>query len=137
LGKILGNGVLAYFNVPLSQSDHVLRAVRAAWRLCRAVEAFHPRLPETFRFQFGVGVDTGEVIVGNLGAPQLMNLTVIGDAVNVSQCLQEQARGGQVLLSQQAYGLVQDYVKADLVGLAEVKGHSQPEPVFEVVSVQM
>ncbi|MFN2269538.1 MAG: response regulator [Anaerolineae bacterium] len=137
LGKIMGDGVLAYFNVPLCQSDHVLRAVRAAWRLCRAVEAFHSRLPETSRFQFGVGVDTGEVIVGNLGAPQVMNLTVIGDAVNVSRCLQEQARGGQVLLSQQAYGLVQDYVKAELAGLVEVKGHPQPDPVFEVKSVQM
>ncbi|MFL7792109.1 MAG: response regulator [Anaerolineae bacterium] len=136
LGKILGDGVMAYFNASLPQSDHVLRAVRAAWRLCRAVEEFHSEFPEASQFQFGVGVDTGEMIVGNIGAPQSMSFTVIGDAVNVSRRLQEQARGGQVLLSQQAYGLVQDYVKAELVGLVEFKGHSQPEPIFEVVAVQ-
>jgi class 3 adenylate cyclase/DNA-binding response OmpR family regulator len=137
LDKFLGDGVMAYFNAPLAQPDHVLRAVRAAWRLCRAVEESHARLPEASRFHFGVGVSVGEVIVGNIGAPQLMNFTVIGDAVNVSRWLQEQAQGGQILISQQVYGLVQDCVKARPVGLIEFKGHPQPEPAFEVVSVQV
>jgi class 3 adenylate cyclase/DNA-binding response OmpR family regulator len=136
LGKILGDGVMAYFSTPLPQSDHVLRAVRAAWRLCRAVEEFHSEFPEASQFQFGVGVDTGEVIVGNIGVPGAMSFAVVGDAVNASRRLQEQARGGQVLLTQQAYGLVQDYVRAELVGMVEFKGHSQPEPIFEVVAVQ-
>ena len=76
-------------------------------------------------------------MVGNIGAPQQMNFTVIGDAVNVGRRLQEQARGGQILVTQQVYGLVQDYVQAEMVGLVEVKGHSQPEPVFEVVTVHL
>ena len=80
-------------------------------------------------------MSTGEVVVGNIGAPQLMNFTVIGDAVNVGRRLQEQAHGGQILVTQQVYGLAQDYIKAEMAGLIEVKGHAQPEPVFEVVSV--
>jgi class 3 adenylate cyclase/DNA-binding response OmpR family regulator len=135
LDKFLGDGVMAYFNAPLAQSDHVLRAVRAAWRLCRSLEEAHTKLPEASQFHFGVGVSTGEVVVGNIGAPQLMNFTVIGDAVNVGRRLQEQAHGGQILVTQQVYGLAQDYIKAEMAGLIEVKGHAQPEPVFEVVSV--
>jgi class 3 adenylate cyclase/DNA-binding response OmpR family regulator len=137
LDKFLGDGVMAYFNAPLAQPDHVLRAVRAAWRLCRSLEDVHTRLPEASQVRFGVGVSTGEVIVGNIGAPQLMSFTVIGDAVNIGRRLQERARGGQILVTQQVYGLAQDYVKAEMAGLIEVKGHSQPEPVFEVVSVQL
>jgi len=137
LDKFLGDAVMAYFNAPLPQSDHVLRAVRAAWRMCRAVDKAHASLPPASRLRFGVGVSTGDVLVGNIGAPQLMNFTVIGDAVNVSRRLQERAHGGQILICQQVYSLVRDYVETRLVGMAELKGHPQPEPVFEVVTVHV
>jgi len=135
--KFLGDAVMAYFNAPLPQPDHALRAVRAAWRICRAVDESHSQLPPASRLQFGVGVSTGEVLVGNIGAPQLMSFTVIGDVVNVSRRLQEQARGGQILICQQVYGLVQGYVEARSVGIIELKGHPQPEPVFEVVALHV
>jgi class 3 adenylate cyclase/DNA-binding response OmpR family regulator len=178
LDKFLGDAVMAYFNAPLPQPDHALRAVRAAWQVCRKIEESHARLPPASRLQFGVGVSTGEVVVGNIGAPQLMNFTgksqdapacgwggmasgglgaaaptgfflgrspdlwsgfftVVGDAVNVSQRLQAHAIEGQVLISQQVYGLVQEYVEAQPVGMVEIRGHAQPEPAFEVVSVKL
>jgi class 3 adenylate cyclase/DNA-binding response OmpR family regulator len=137
MDKFLGDGVLAYFNAPLRQEDHVLRAVRAAWRLCRSIEEAHKKLPEASRFHFGVGVSTGEVLVGNIGAPQMMNFTVIGDAVNVGRRLQQHARGGQILISHQVYELVQNHANAQPAGMLEVKGHPQPDPVYEVVSVQL
>jgi len=133
LDKFLGDAVMAYFNAPLPQPDHALRAVRAAWRICRAVEESHSHLPPTARLQFGIGISTGEVLVGNIGAPQLMSFTVIGDAVNVSCRLQEHAHGGQVLICQRVHDLVQGHVEMRPVGELEIKGHPQPEPVFEVV----
>lgn len=135
LDKFLGDGVLAYFNAPLPQPDHALRAVRAAWRVCRAVEKAHVQLAPGSQLKFGVGVSTGEVLVGNIGAPQLMSFTVVGDAVNVGRRLEEQAAGGQILISRQTYELVQAHVEARPVGAIEIKGHLQPEPAFEVVSV--
>jgi len=137
LDKFLGDAVMAYFNAPLPQPDHALRAVRAAWRICRSVDESRFNLPPASRLQFGVGVSTGEVLVGNVGAPQLMSFTVIGDAVNVSRRLQEHARGGQILICQQVYGLVRGYVEARPVGMMELKGHPQPEPAFEVVAVHV
>ena len=137
LDKFLGDAVMAYFNAPLPQPDHALRAVRAAWRICRAIDESHSQLPPASQLQFGVGVCTGEVLVGNIGAPQLMTFTVIGDAVNVSRRLQEQARGGQVLICQQLYRLVQDRIEARPAGVVEIKGHQQPEPIYKVVAVHM
>ena len=137
LDKFIGDAVLAYFNAPLPQPDHALRAVRAAWRICQTVEESHADLPVASRLQFGVGVSTGEVLVGNIGAPQLMSFTVIGDTVNMSRRLQETARGGQVLICQQVYGLVRGYVEARPVGMVELKGHANPEPVYEVVAMHV
>ncbi len=137
LDKFIGDAVMAYFNAPLPQPDHALRAVRAAWRACRAVEESHRRLPPPFQLLFGVGISTGEVLVGNIGVPQMMNFTVIGDTVNVSRRLQEYAQGGQILITQPVYEKVRQYIKARPVGLIEIKGHTQPEPAFEILSVQM
>jgi len=137
LDKFLGDAVMTYFNAPLPQPDHALRAVRSAWRICHAVEDSHSQIPPTTRLQFGIGISTGEVLVGNIGAPQLMSFTVIGDAVNVSRCLQEHAHGGQILICQRVHDLVQDYVETRPVGEVEIKGHPQPEPVFEVVAVRV
>jgi len=136
LDKFLGDAVMAYFNAPLPQPDHALRAVRAAWRICRAVDQSRS-LPPASRLQFGVGISTGETLVGNIGTSQLMNFTVIGDAVNMSRRLQEQAQGGQVLICQQVYGLVKGYVEARPVGMVELKGHQQLEPAFEVLAVHV
>lgn len=137
LDKFLGDGVMAYFNAPLPQPDHALRAVRAAWRVCRAVEESHGKLPPASRLSFGVGVSTGQVVIGNIGTPQLMNFTAIGDAVNVSLRLQEHARAGQILITQQVYDVVKDDVEARSVGTVELKGHPQPEPAYEVLLVRM
>jgi adenylate cyclase len=64
-----------------------------------------------------------------------MNYTVIGDSVNKVKRLQEQAKGGQVLISQETYHLVQDHVHAQSVGEVLLKGQSQPEPVYEILNV--
>jgi class 3 adenylate cyclase/FixJ family two-component response regulator len=137
LDKFLGDGVMAYFNAPLPQQDHTLRAVRAAWRLCRTIEAAHAKLAVSSRFHFGVGVSSGEVLVGNIGAPQMMNFTVIGDAVNVGRRLQQNARGGQILISRRVHEAVQGSVEAVPAGRLDFKGHAQPQPVFEVVGVDL
>jgi class 3 adenylate cyclase/CheY-like chemotaxis protein len=133
--KFLGDAVMALFNAPFPQPDHALKAVRAAWRMCQAIDESHADLPSASQLQFGVGISTGEALVGNIGAPQLMSFTAVGDAVNVSRRLQMHALGGQILICQQTYSLVQDYVGARAVGVIEVKGHPQPEPAFEVLSV--
>jgi class 3 adenylate cyclase/FixJ family two-component response regulator len=135
LDKFMGDAVMAFFNAPLPQSDHALRAVRAAWRLCQMVEKLHQHLPAEHRLYFGVGVGIGEAVVGNIGTAQMMNYTVIGDSVNKVKRLQEQAKGGQILISQETYYAIQSDVEVRNVGEILLKGQNQPRPVYEVVAL--
>jgi class 3 adenylate cyclase len=135
LDKFMGDAVMAFFNAPLPQTDHPLRAVRAAWRLSQMVEKLHQHLSPEHRLYFGVGVGIGEAVVGNVGTAQMMNYTVIGDSVNKVKRLQEQAKGGQILVSQETYYAIQSDVDARSVGDILLKGQNHPELVYEILNV--
>lgn len=136
LDKFMGDAVMAFFNAPLSQPNHPLRAIRAAWALCQSVKNLHRYLPESHRLHFGVGVGVGEAVVGNIGTSQMMNYTVIGDSVNKIKRLQENAKGGQILISQETRDLVHDFVEVKLVGDIHLKGQSRPEPIYEILGLR-
>jgi class 3 adenylate cyclase/DNA-binding response OmpR family regulator len=135
LDKFMGDAVMAFFNAPLPQPDHPIRAVRAAWEMQRAVKQLHKRLPPGYRLEFGIGVGIGDAVVGNIGTQNLMNYTVIGDAVNKVKRLQEQAKGGQILISQVTYHMVQEYIQAKSLGNVHLKGQPHPEVVYELLKV--
>ena len=131
LDKFLGDGVMAFFNAPLPQEGHVLAAVRAATQMqARLRELLGP---SGDRISFGVGINTGEGIVGNIGTAELMNYTIIGDVVNVAARLQGEARAGEVLLSGGAYEQIAELVEVEELGAVHVKGRAQPVPIFKVV----
>jgi class 3 adenylate cyclase len=135
LDKFMGDAVMAFFNAPLAQPDHALRAVRAAWNLRGRVQQLHQYLPPEHRLQFGVGVGVGEAVVGNVGTPQMMNYTIIGDAVNRVKRLQENAQGGQILINREAYYALQDRIEVRVLDNIHLKGQSRPEAVYQVLSV--
>lgn len=135
LDKFMGDAVMAFFNAPLPQPDYLLRAVRAACHLCRRVELLHQQLVPEHQLKFKVGVGLGEVIVGNIGTPQLMNFTIIGDAVNKAKRLQENAEAGQILIAQETYELIKSQIQARYVAELHLKGQNLPEPVYEVLNL--
>ena len=75
-------------------------------------------------------------VVGNIGTEQQRNYSAIGDSVNYAKRLQENAKGGQILISQIGYRLVEDFVKVIELPLLQVKGRSTPEIVYEVVGLK-
>jgi adenylate cyclase len=81
---------------------------------------------------FGVGINSGEAIAGNLGAARRLEYTVIGDAVNIASRLESQSRGGEVLISQSVYEKVERLVEAVPRAPVKLKGKSQPVPLWEV-----
>ncbi|RME06416.1 MAG: PAS domain S-box protein, partial [Anaerolineae bacterium] len=112
LDKFMGDAVMAFWNAPDRQPDHVLRAVRAAWKIRQAVEIHRARQPRDQRLFFSIGINTGEAMVGNVGTRELFNYTAIGDAVNFAQRLEAAALPGQILLAEAVYRQVADAVVA-------------------------
>jgi class 3 adenylate cyclase/DNA-binding response OmpR family regulator len=132
LDKFMGDAVMAFFNAPLPQTDYALRAVQAAVEMQRRITATSRLRAPLQRLQFGVGIATGDAIVGNIGTAQLMNYTAIGISVNLARRLQESAKGGQILIDLATYQAAADHIKARPLGLLEVKGMREPLPVFDV-----
>ena len=134
--KFLGDAVMAWFNAPLPQTDHSLRAVRAALALKSAVEALHAELPSEAHLSFGVGIHYGEAVLGWIGTEKRLEYTAIGDSVNTAKRIQENAARNQILISKEAYERVRDQVEAKPFALLHVKGKSEAVDVYEVVGLK-
>jgi class 3 adenylate cyclase/CheY-like chemotaxis protein len=136
LDKFMGDAIMALFNAPLPQPDYALRAVQAGVDIQRRITATSQLLVQLHRLQFGIGISTGDAIVGNIGTAQLMNYTAIGNSVNLARRLQENAKGGQILIDQATFDAVSTRVRSRALGLLEVKGLRDPVAVFEVLGVR-
>jgi len=137
LDKFVGDGAMAIFNAPVPQEDHTLRAVCAALAMRRAVREHHAQVDEREQLHFGIGVAVGEAVVGNIGSAVLQNFTAIGNCVNFSSRLSSLAGPGQILISAEACERVKDHVETRFIGYIQVKGHSQPDPVYEVLGLKL
>ncbi len=134
--KFLGDAVMAWFNAPLPQPDHTLRAVRAALDLKAAVEKLHAELPAEAQLSFGVGIHYGEAVLGWIGTEKRLEYTAIGDSVNTAKRIQENSAKGQILISKEAYDRVKKQVQAKPYAPLQVKGKSDPLEVYEVVGLK-
>jgi len=135
--KYLGDAVMAHFGTPLRPiADHALQAVRTAWAIKQKMDEYHKSVPPADRLSFGMGVNTGEAVVGNVGGEDQMEYTPIGDAVNLAKRLQESAKPGQILLSQSTYERVKDHVKVNTLQPIQVKGRTAFEQVYELVGIK-
>jgi adenylate cyclase len=135
--KYMGDAVMAHYNTPLlPQSDHAWLAVKTAWGTKKLVEEFHKTVKGVANLEFGIGVNTGEAVTGNVGAQDQMEYTLIGDAVNLTKRLQESAKPNQILLGQRTYELVKDRVLVNKLAPIQVKGRIAFEQVYELVGLR-
>ncbi len=123
LDKYIGDSVMCFFNAPERQADHALRAVRLALEM----QAAHQEVIERWRSQWlvppiGIGVSTGDTIVGNFGSVKRLEYTVLGNDVNLAARLCGAAAGGQILISQSTYELVKDLVRVEELAPKHLKG---------------
>jgi adenylate cyclase len=129
--KFLGDAVMAWFNAPIPQPDHTLRAVRTALAIRDAVMRLHNILPPEAHLSFGVGIHYGDAVLGLIGTEKRLEYTAIGDCVNTTKRLQENAARNQILISVDAFERVKDAVDARLL-----KGKREPVPVYEILGLK-
>jgi adenylate cyclase len=136
IDKFLGDAVMAWFNAPILQPDHTLRAVKAALTMRQAVERLYQELPGDFHLGFGVGIHYGDAVLGLIGTEQRLEYTAISDSVNTAKRIQENSARNQILISNDAYQRVKDKLTARHYAPLAVKGKSQPVDVYEVLGLK-
>lgn len=136
IDKFLGDAVMAWFNAPIPQPDHTLRAVRAALKLRDRIAELHAALPLEAHLAFGVGIHYGDAVLGLIGTEKRLEYTAIGDSVNTTKRLQENAGKNQIVISQAAYERVQDQIIVQQMEPMTVKGKREAIPVYEVLGLK-
>ncbi|PID57187.1 hypothetical protein CSB45_08130 [candidate division KSB3 bacterium] len=133
--KFIGDGLLCFFGDPISYPDHALRGVKAAIEMQKAVRDIGPEIQEKFGLDpivIRIGLNTGHVIVGNMGASERMEYTVLGSEVNLAQRLESSATPGEIMISQKTYEQVKNFVNTRDMGEIHVKGFQRPIKVYEI-----
>jgi len=129
-----GDALMAIFNAPLRQDDHVLRAVRAAWKMRMAVLEYQRSQPQDSLYSFGIGVNTGEAMVGNIGSrDRIQNYTAIGDVVNVASRIQGEVKDNNILLNHSTFTKVRQHVRVTKLPPLTVKNKAEPLDVWCLV----
>lgn len=130
--KFTNDGVMALYNTPLPQSDHALRAALTALYIRQHLSAFTRQFEPLFRMPVNFGIHTGTAIVGNVGAPEMMNYTAVGDTVNLASRLQNMSTGGRILITDATYNEMHDAVPTTCIGLRVLKGRADSVMTYEV-----
>lgn len=135
LDKFMGDEAMAFFNAPLAQDNFALRAVHAAVRILQNSWDLQDRMPPEHQISFGIGIATGESLVGNVGTQNVVNYTALGKIPNKAHALQEMAPPDKILICEQTYAQVQDRVRVKPWSPVRIKGQDESEPVFEVLQL--
>jgi adenylate cyclase len=143
IDKFIGDAVMAEFGVPYPFPDHARRALRAAVRMRAVADEFGGWMRSRFQnrdippFAIGIGVHTGDAVVGNVGSEKRMEYTAIGDTVNVASRLEGKTKdlGCVIAASGEAVRAAGQNVKTGINGTITVKGRREPVEVYEIIDV--
>ncbi len=133
--KFIGDGLLCFFGDPIAHEDHALRAVQAAIDMQHAVRELAPIIQQELEIDpivIRIGLNTGFVIVGNMGSAERMEYTVLGSEVNLAQRLESSATPGQIMISENTHQHIKDHINVRDMGEIQVKGFERDIKVYEV-----
>lgn len=136
INNYIGDCMMVLFGAPVARPDDTLRAVRTALEIRQAVERLRDTLGRERAPGVGIGLNSGEAVVGNIGTERLLSYTAIGDTVNTAFRLEATAQAGQILLSAAVYAQVRDRVIVRALAPARLKGKSEPVEVYELLGMR-
>ena len=135
--KFIGDATMAVFNAPMDLDDYVFRAVKTGLAIAEASERLKKEVAGISGrdFGFGIGINCGEAVVGNIGTTKRMEYTAIGNTVNTAARLEGKAKAGEVIISPYVYERIKERIEVTSLGLHELKGIREPVELFRVERV--
>jgi len=140
LDKFIGDAVMAFWGAPTTYDDYALRGVKTALEMQAAAREIDARAQERLgeRFRIGIGINSGDAVVGQIGAPERLSYTAVGDPVNVAARVESLTRekDADILITQSTYELVKFEVQAEPLGFMHVKGRTDPVGLYRVLGLK-
>ncbi len=137
INKFIGDGIVALYGTPLPVENHVYKAVMTALRMRELLAGFNKTLTKTGKplIKIGIGIHTGNVVIGNVGSHQRMEYTAIGDTVNVASRVQEATKlfSTDILMTKDVYDALENHINVVRLPLVRVKGKEKPLTLYKII----
>ena len=138
VNKFLGDGILALFGAPMSYIENQDNAVRCACEMVQVLALFNTKQHEIGgpQIEIGVGINTGEVIVGNMGSEDRLEYTALGDSVNLSQALEGFTKPfpNSIVISESTFNIVKNMIEVEEWPNQSIEGQTERVTVYRVLS---
>ena len=134
LAQLQGDAILAFFGAPIAHEDDAVRAVRAGLDITRAFAPYKAQVLDNWdvHIDIRVGINTGLVVVGEMGSDLRVEYTALGDAINTAARMEQTAEAGTVRITSRTANLVTEHFDLEEIGPVEVKGKAQPVLAYRV-----
>ncbi|MBT9317662.1 MASE1 domain-containing protein [Leptothoe spongobia] len=140
LDKFIGDAIMAVFGSPIPQEDHAQRAVITAIGMQQQLDHFNQQQQSQGRptLQIGIGINSDDVITGNIGSSKRMEFTAIGDGVNLTSRIESATKfyGCSIIISENTYALCKDTIWVRELDYVCVRGKRQPVYLYEVLGLR-
>lgn len=138
VARLMGDAVLAFFGAPISHEDDAERAVRTGLDILSGIQPFAEDIKEEFGVDFNlrVGINTGAVVVGEIGSDLAMEYTAMGDAANVAARMEQTAQPGNVQISEDTFKRVKALFEVEDLGPVDLKGKDEPIKAYRVLEAR-
>ena len=136
LARLMGDAILAFFGAPIAHEDDPQRAILAGLDILEGIGPFKKRAKQQWGLDFDVriGINTGLVVVGEVGSDLRLEYTAMGDAINLAARMEQTAQPGTLQISEHTYRLVAPLFDAQDLGGIEVKGKAEPVHAYRILA---
>jgi len=137
VARLMGDAILAFFGAPIGHEDDPQRAVLAALEIQAGMEPYRSEVHQRLGIDFSlrVGINTGLVVVGEIGSDLRMEYTAIGDAINLAARMEQTTAPGSIQISAGTHKLVAPFFECEALGELQIKGKSAPVSTYRVLGV--
>jgi len=140
LDKFIGDAIMVIYGAPIKKDNDTERAIRTALEMVAKIENLRAKWQQEkkFEFEIGIGINTGEAIVGNVGSRRRMDYTAIGNDVNITFRLEELTRelSARIIISESTYKEVKDIVEVEDLGKREIRGREGTIRVYKLIKLK-